>query len=320
MQENSRNKKTSMCENTDIGQNEFFSDPRYVFIYKHRYQYLLSDIADSLSHINYAFIKGEPLSFIIYKKLGTKMSADIDMLIPRNSMRELECALISKGYMTNLMPLEQRNTRILSLTSSHQIMPYRKKVKEINVEIDLNFDIFWGEYTGKRVDMSEFLSDTIDIEIYGHKIKTLPPIKAMIQLVLHHYKDMNSIFLLATRNSIKRSMFRDVYYLLQNNPDVISVDKLYTICEKYGIIHYTYYILYHTGLLFEDKTLAKYIKAFHTPEGESLLNCYGLNESERREWKIDFKTRLENDLLYNFIKGELTEKDIEKITINKKVF
>ena len=32
----------------------------------------------------------------------------------------------------------------------------------------------------------------------------------MIQLILHHYKDMNSIFLLATRKSIKYDMFKDI--------------------------------------------------------------------------------------------------------------
>lgn len=78
--------------------------------------------------------------------------------------------------------------------------------------------------------------------------------------------------------------------------------------------------MYHTGLLFNDETLNEYIDAFATEEGKNLLDCYGLDESERRKWKIDFQTRLEKDSLYDTIKSDLTAKDIEKIAINRKVF
>ena len=103
------------------------------------------------------------------------------------------------------------------MSHSHQLLPYYSYINNQLICIDLNFDIFWGEYEGKRVDIDEFLCDTIEMDIYGVKVKTLPPLKAMIQLILHHYKDMNSIFLLATRKSIRYDMFKDVYYLLKNN-------------------------------------------------------------------------------------------------------
>ena len=50
------------------------------------------------------------------------------------------------------------------------------------------------------------------------------------------------------------------------------------------------------------------------------MNCYGLNESECREWRCDFKTRLEAENLYDLIKDDLTERDHEKIAINRRVF
>jgi len=50
------------------------------------------------------------------------------------------------------------------------------------------------------------------------------------------------------------------------------------------------------------------------------LNCYGLCEKERKEWKCDFQTRLESNDLYSLIKDDLTEKDHEKIAINKRIF
>ena len=81
-----------------------------------------------------------------------------------------------------------------------------------------------------------------------------------------------------------------------------------------------YYILYYTGQVFDDDVLKQYIDAFRTPDGEALLNCYGLCEKERREWKYDFKKRLDSDNLYELIKEDLTERDKKKIAINKRVF
>lgn len=107
---------------------------------------------------------------------------------------------------------------------------------------------------------------------------------------------------------------------MKNNLDAIPLDKLYAMSAEYEIIPYVFYILYYTGQVFDDDLLKQYIEAFRTPEGKALLNCYGLCEKERREWKCDFKTRLDSDNLYDLIKEDLTERDKEKIAINKRVF
>ena len=266
----------------------------------------------------YAIIKGEVLSKQAYLKSGLRHSSDIDILISRENIHEFEQVLCKLNFQ-NGSPT--RSDIITMLSASHQVAPWIKEIPPWGVVvIDLNFDVFWGEYEGKRIDIEEFLSDAIEMEIYGVKVKTLPPIKAMIQLVLHHYKDMNSIFLLATRKSIKYDMFKDVYYLLKNNLDTIPLDKLYAMSAEYEIIPYVFYVLYYTGQVFDDEILKQYIEAFRTPEGEALLNCYGLCAKEQKEWKCDFKTRLEADNLYELIKDDLTEKDQDKIAINKRIF
>jgi len=268
--------------------------------------------------IKYAIIKGGALSKLAYLKENERISSDIDILILRKNIYEFE-QVLSKLNFNNGFPT--RSDKITLLSASHQVSPWVKEIPPWGtVVIDLNFDIFWGEYEGKRIDIEEFLTDTVEMEIYGVTVKTLPPIKAMIQLILHHYKDMNSIFLLATRKSIKYDMFKDIYYLLKNNLEEIPLDKLYTLSTEYEIIPYVFYVLYYTGQVFDDEVLKKYIDTFRTPEGEALLNCYGLCEKERKEWKCDFQTRLKTDDLYSLIKDDLTEKDHEKIAINKRIF
>ena len=266
----------------------------------------------------YVIIKGEPLSVQSYGKLGERYSCDVDILVSRSNLQLFEKLLENSGFY----PLgKSRNSRITQLCVSHQTLPWSKPTSLWdNVVIDLNFDLFWGEYEGERIDIGEFLSDTIEMDIYGVKVKTLPPLKSMVQLILHHYKDMNSIYLLATRKSIKYDMFKDVYHLWKNNKKDISLEKLYSISSEYQIIPFVFYILYYTNQIFNDSELEKYVNAFKTPEGEALLNCYGLCDKERKEWKYDFQTRLESDNLYDLIKDDLTEKDIEKIRINKRIF
>ena len=100
------------------------------------------------------------------------------------------------------------------------------------------------------------------MDIYGCRIKTLPPLKAMIQLILHHYKEMNSIYHLAGHNCINYNMFKDVYYLWKNNQEAVSLDKLYATSLEYEIIPYVFCVLYFTNWIFQDDDLKKYVKAF----------------------------------------------------------
>ena len=273
---------------------------------------------DALRCIPYAHIKGEVLSVQAYGSTGNRKFSDIDLLILRKDFEMIKKILCEEGFK---QPYLSRKDKITILSSSHQTLPWYKNSDSLGyVHVDLNFDVFWGEYEGKRIDIEEFITDTTEYDNYGLKTKALSPMKSLLQLSLHHYKDMNSIFLLATRNSITYDMFKDVYYLLKNNMDTITLDQLYSMSVKYEIVPYVFYVLYYTGQVFEDETLKQYIEAFRTPEGERIINCYGLCEKEQKEWKCDFQTRLKSENLYDLIKDDLTERDKEKIAINRRVF
>ncbi|MCI8627822.1 MAG: nucleotidyltransferase family protein [Lachnospiraceae bacterium] len=320
MQECSMHKSNGMFNLNVDKEDTVISDPRSVFWGRQRYNGLIEDIGETLQIYPYALVKGDVLSNMAYGKSGVRKFSDIDILLPRQVIRQFESSLVAKGYKTGFSPLEYRNQRVLCLSASHQLMPYRKMIKGLNLEIDLNFDIFWGEYTGKRIDITDFLSDTIEIGIYGCRVRTLPPLKAMIQLILHHYKEMNSIYLLAIHNCMKHSMFRDIYYLWKNNKDAIALDKFYNMVSSYEIIPFAYYVLYFTNWIFKDSKLQKYVEALKTPEGVNLLDWYGLAENEKRPWKVDISTRLETENLYELIKDDLTEEDVEKLERNRRIF
>lgn len=290
-----------------------------VIQYKH-----ISEIISQMNNVSYAIVKGAPLSYYAYGDYGRRSFVDTDLLVDRKNVTAVEKILLAHGFKQVIdednFERVDRKTRTFCMSNSHQLLPYYKIINNQRICFDINFDIFWGEYEGKRISVEEFLSDATEMEIYGIQVKTLPPIKALIHLALHHYKDMNSIYLLATRKSIKYEMFQDVYCLLKNNLASISIGKLCSMSMEYDIFPYMFYILYYTGQVYEDEWLKKYIEAFRTPEGERLLNCYGLCTKERKEWKYDFKTRLETDDLYGFIRNDLSENDLQKININKYIF
>lgn len=281
----------------------------------------IGGILKCIDKIPYAVIKGEPLSLFAYGDFGYRNCNDIDILISRDNIKLLEKMLKQNNFeQKTVEDMNNRYLRILCLSFSHQLLPYKKYFNDLPITIDLNFDVFWGEFTNKCIDIDEFLSDVIYIEVYGYKIKTLPPIKALLQLCLHHYRELNSIYLLIRHNKINVNSFKDIYFLIINNQKEITLDKLYNICSKYKINNYIYFVLYYTYHIFKNEILLDYLEAFRSHEAEELLDYYGLADNERKKWKVSLEQRLNCQNIYELIKEDLNSDDLEKIQLNKKLF
>lgn len=133
------------------------------FISKKRYV-ACNNLFLDLKEVCYVVIKGESLSFLAYRKMGERYGSDIDILLPPKTLNRVECLLEKNMFVSNNV---SRIDKLLMRAYSHQLQPWSKEVAMIGgVTIDLNFDVFWGEYEGKRIDIEEFLSDTIEMEIY----------------------------------------------------------------------------------------------------------------------------------------------------------
>ena len=89
--------------------------------------------------------------------------------------------------------------------------------------------------------MESFLSDTINVNIFNNLVKTLKPEKLFIQLCLHHYKELNSIFLLFDHNFYRNSSFLDVYLLIEKNFSLNDVENIYSYCQQLKITPYIYF-------------------------------------------------------------------------------
>lgn len=282
----------------------------------------LKPLFEAMSSINYAVVKGEVLSQQIYGVLDKRRSSDIDILIDKKNVRFLEIELQKLGFKQQLLEdvNESRRNRVLCMAYSHQIPSYHKDIMGFHLNVDVNYDIFWGEYEGKRYPIEEFLNDTVDMEIYGVTVKTLPVEKAFVQLILHHYKEMNSLYHLSQHNCIRTEMFKDIYDMLLNKCHLLTVDRTKQLCEKYSIGNYAYYMLYYAYQVFEDIALYKYLKPFEYYMDFNLINGYGLSSQERKVWKISFEQRLDKNEVWSYIRDDLTEADMQKVILNNSIF
>lgn len=177
----------------------------------------LKSVWEAMTGVNYAVVKGEALSQQIYGEPNMRRSGDVDILIDKDDIREVERLLQNAGFKQQDWgdSSELRKIRILCMAYSHQIPSYYKDKVWTRLNVDVNYDIFWGEYEGQRYSIKRFLEDVAETEIYGAKVKVLTLENAFVQLILHHYKEMNSLYHLYHGNYIRIKLFKDIYDMIR---------------------------------------------------------------------------------------------------------
>ena len=286
---------------------------------KERYNHA-KPLFEALQYLPYAVIKGAVLSNQIYGSPSIRISGDLDILLHRHDLDYAKQVLLDSGFVqgrvvnNEIIPFTRKEL-IFQASQSHQTAPFVKATGNKlcpYINYDLNTSVFWGEYE-HECDMNLVLSETQNASIYGIPIKKLSPEMEFISLCLHHYKDMNSIYLLAI-GSLKLSLFCDIYYYLKNVS--LNTDKLFYLSNKLNAVPYIYYCLWYTNQLFDAAFLASTISKFESPEGISLLSSFGLTNNERHEWNIDFLYRLFSPSFRVDFYSTLSEKERKKIEMN----
>jgi hypothetical protein len=170
------------------------------------------------------------------------------------------------------------------------------------------------------VDIDEFLSDTSNLDIYGNTFRVLPHMKALVQLILHHYKEMNSIFHLMTHDSVSEKMFDDIYYFITSRKDIFTPEAIVRVMQEYKITAYAYYMFFYTAKVHPDERIILITDQLYNEEAACLLNRYGLSKEEYGEWDVPFEKRLKCPDLSQYIKNNLNDKSLEKLNNNIAIF
>lgn len=286
---------------------------------KERYK-TCQPLFESLS-IPYAVIKGAVLSNVTYGDPFLRSSGDIDLLIRRKDADTVKDILHSLGFVQGritdkgVLPFTRREL-IFQATASHQTAPYIKQTENPlcpYVNVDVNTDLLWGEHE-EKADMDSVLSYTEQTSLFDISLQKLTAEIEWISLCLHHYKDMNSLYLLTT-GSLRLGLFCDLYYYLRNvrpSPKVIQ-----SLCHELNVGRYVYVCLRHTQEIFDDPLLIPYLDALDCEKDLSLLNTFGLTEQERKAWNLTLLERLFHPDLPHYVESRLSRAEHEKIKINR---
>ena len=274
------------------------------------------------SSIPYAVIKGAVLSQEAYGDSYCRKSCDIDLLINRRDIDYVKQILFNNGFVQGRVTDEGivpfiRQEVLFQTTMSHQTAPFIKKADNPlcpYVNMDVNMDILWGE-SEIKADMDFVLSGTEQAAISGVSIRKLPREMEFASLCLHHYKDMNSIYLLS-HSSLKLSLFCDIYfYVSRRRPDAA---KLKAVCDRLEILEYVYYCLYYTQQIFGTPLLNSYLDILWTDRFGEKGNTFGLAMDEKKEWELSFYERLFSTDVGAYLEDHLSDKELEKIRTNER--
>lgn len=283
---------------------------------KVKYQYLINLLSQK-ADFPYVVIKGEVLSVMAYGAAGKRNSGDIDVLVDRKDLKALEMILKEDGFESADLT---RQEKIVARAFSHQIEPYHKQLPLGTLEVDINYELIWGEWQGKKPSVQEMLDRREFVDVFGVQVPCLTVEDAFIQMCLHHYKDMNVLFHLTLHNPISRRLFDDVAGFWKLQSEKMDLIKLREWMEEYSLTPFFYYIAYYTDRVCDVPELASWAKELESPEGMSLLDTFGLAEGERKKWPIPFEKRLENEDLPELVRSLLTDKELEKAEQNHKIF
>ena len=271
--------------------------------------------------VPYAIIKGAVLSNSAYKNPFIRFSGDVDFLVNRKDVDSLKKLLISNGFIqgriinNSIVPFSRREI-LFQASQTHQTAPFIKQTGNRLcpfVNIDVNMDVMWGECE-EKADMDFVLSHTEKISLLNSSFYKLTSEMEFVSLCLHHYKDMNSLYLLSN-GSLKLNLFCDIYfYLLNCHPDP---QTLLDICRRLNVGRYIYVCIYHTFLIFDDPTLTEYLNILDTEKDASLYDTLGLNNKERKDWNLSLFDRLFHPDLPQYVNSLLSVEEKEKIRLNQ---
>jgi hypothetical protein len=274
------------------------------------------------SCLPYAVFKGVPLSIAAYNHFCYRVSSDIDLLVDRKHIKHIDLILRRHGFIQGKIingeiQISSREEKIFHLSQSHQTVPYIRMqnnsfCKYIN--IDINTDIFWGE-SNNKVDMESFLNNRVLCEMLNTQVYVLPIEKLFIGLCLHHYKDMNSFYLLHNREGFSLSLLCDLYFLYKNNIrlEIVRNSEVYEEVKKY-----IYFCLSHAIRIFGTERDQDDIRTIFEPEYTYDIWKYGLDEKKRYTWKEDWLNLILDNRMREYLNQSLSDSDLKLMAINEK--
>lgn len=278
-------------------------------------------VFQQLEKTPYSVIKGAVLGERIYGDSGYRPYKDIDLLIEPNCIEPVKEILERNGFIqgriigNKIIPYTRQQI-VFQKAYTHQLAQYVKRTDSNIcpfVTVDINTDIRWGE-SPVKTNMKQFLTNAEETFSENVSIKTLPPEEEFISLCMHHYKDMNSIYILKNKG-LYLSHFCDIYYYLENKTLDFSILKEKS--QYYSVSEYVYFCVYHACSLFSSHEYDSLLNILRTESSGRLLDRFGLTETEYHRWEKPLTDYVFDSEIFGFLDSVLSKQEKDKISLNE---
>lgn len=268
--------------------------------------------------IPYAVHKGAVLSQALYGSPFVRKSGDVDLLIRRIDADRVKNLLSAQGFVQGriteqgIVPFT-RYELLYHAANTHQLAPFVKKTENPlcpYINVDVNTDLLWGE-SEEKTDMDFVLSKIQSAEICNVSLQKLTGEMEFVALCLHHYKDMNSLYLLYG-GGMRFGHLCDIYdYLHTVAPSSSGVAE---ICDRLGVSSQIKTCILLTCRVFGTDGMGEsYLREL---AGDDLSDRFGLKEPEYHTWDIPLSHRLLGNVR-EYLEQILSAEEKEKIRLNQ---
>lgn len=220
------------------------------------FKYNLKYISRLLKGVDfkYALLKGAFLSTKLYKD-GERTSNDLDILVERKNVTQLQKKLINDGFVQGrysynkkcIVPATRREI-IHSSMNYGETVPFIKINDGNIVTVDINFSTDYKTSEGGII--SCFLNNAIEIMQNDYSFYTLNNVDFFIHLCCHLYKEATVYNYLQVKKDLMLYKFSDINIFLGNFLSEIFIENLISQVNKYSLHKELYYTLQNTSIIY----------------------------------------------------------------------
>lgn len=219
-------------------------------LYKKQLRYLAGVLA--IADFDYALLKGAFLSTNLYEP-GQRVSNDIDILISSKSISKLQKILTDNGFIQGkingsgeIIPATRKEVLEARLNYGETV-PFIKYVENAPLEIDINFSL---DFKASGNTAEDFIKDTVIAGFENVRFRTLSPVKFLLHLACHLYKEATTYEWVVSRRDLMLYKFCDIYMFICKYGTEEYLSDLVEQIRNYGLEKECYYTFENSSIIY----------------------------------------------------------------------
>ncbi len=250
--------------------------------------------------LKFAIRKGPVLGEKIYRDIGTRRMADLDILLHREDVPLFESIASELGYRQGKMsangmditPYDRQTQLFWKVSLTNVSLPYVKLGHHDGVEMFILSGCFslFQPISGVQSDGTEILDRAVPTTLYGEPAHMLDPVDQIIDACVQLHVEATLLYYIESGKDVTIRKFLDVAEILKAAPDAY-LPALAERVQKYDCGDSIYYALHYTEQVYPDAVPAG-LKDNFRPDDLTFLDEYGNFDGERHRWDCEFADRL----------------------------